>query len=67
MIPDGIGMLYTNFQPPTPCAAGVDTISFDLGHFAGKSLYKIGEKTQFWRKSRFQHIQLQFNNKKTQW
>ena len=66
MIPDGMGMLYTNFKPQTPCAAGSENISFEFGHFAGKSLHKIGEKTQFWRKSRFQHIQLQFNNNKTQ-
>ena len=44
MIPDGIGMLYTNFQPPTPCAAGSENISFDFGHFAGTG---TGPKTLY--------------------
>ena len=43
-------MLYTNFQPSDPCAAASENISFDFGHFAGKSLYEIGENGNFGEK-----------------
>ena len=47
IILDGIGMLHTNFQPSSPCAAASENSFCVFGHFSVKSLYKNSQKTQF--------------------